>query len=117
MIKFITLFAEDLEKTADVYRALGLIFAGERHGDGPYHLAHENDGFVIEIYSRTQTRCDGVMLGFEVRELANAKSEILETSATLVKDIAVIDGARRMIVADPEGRQIYIQEGKSRNGN
>lgn len=109
-MKFMTLFAQDLEKTADVYRALGLHFVGEKHGDGPYHLAHDNNGFVVEIYERAPTCCDGMMLGFEVVDLAKAKSDILKTTATVIKDIAGVDGSERMIIADPEGRQLYVQE-------
>ena len=112
MINFVTLFADDLEATADVYRALGLTFVGERHGDGPFHLAHDNGGLVVEIYQKAQANCDGVMLGLEVADLASARAEILRTSARIIKDIAMVDGTARMIVADPEGRQIYVQEVK-----
>jgi hypothetical protein len=105
-----TIFADDLEKTADVYRALGLHFVGEKHGDGPHHLAHVKDGFVFEIYERKQTKCNGMMLGFEVVGLAKVKLDVLKTTATIIKDIACVDGSERMIISDPEGRQVYIQE-------
>lgn len=110
MFKFITFFAEDLEKTADVYRAIGLTFVGEKHGEGPFHLAHEGNGLVIEIYRKSAANCDGMMLGFEVADLSKARSAILATTGTIVKDIARVDGADRMIIADPEGRKLYVSE-------
>ena len=110
MFNFLTLFASDMERTADVYRAIGLSFINEKHGEGPIHLAHEKDGFVLEIYQKSQAICDGMMLGFEASDISETRAKILQTGANLVKDIAKIDGVDRMIVADPEGRQIYIQQ-------
>ncbi|MEP5152099.1 VOC family protein [Planktotalea sp.] len=110
MLNFMTLFANDLETTADIYRALGLEFIGEKHGNGPFHLAHESDGLVLEIYHKPEARCDGMMLGFDVPDLKAAKTALLKTQAQLIKDIAQVDGTPRMILADPEGRQIYVRE-------
>lgn len=110
MFNFITLFAVDMELTADVYRAIGLSFVPEQHGEGPVHLAYEKDGFVLEIYQKPDSVGDAVMLGFTVSDVTDAKVEILETTAAKKADIAVVGGSERMIIADPEGRQIYLQE-------
>ncbi len=115
MFKFITLFANDMNETAKVYQAIGLSFVQEQHGSGPIHLAHEKDGFVLEIYQKHQPQSDAVMLGFDVENLPVVQGSIAETAGTVVKDTARIDGTRRMIIADPEGRQIYLQEAKPRN--
>jgi predicted enzyme related to lactoylglutathione lyase len=110
MLTFMTLFANDLDATADIYRAIGLEFVGEQHGNGPFHLAHEGNGIVLEIYHKPEATCDGMMLGFDVPDLTTLKAALEQTKAKLIKDIAPIDGTNRMILSDPEGRQIYVQE-------
>ena len=75
MISFVTLFARDIERTADVYRLLGFKFVQEQHGSGPRHLAAVNEGMV-----------------------------------PVWRDIESTPGMRRIIVVDPERRQIFIRE-------
>ena len=110
MLKFMTLFAADMGATCEVYRAIGLTFVKEKHGDGPVHYAHESQGLVLEIYQRASAQNDGLMLGFDVSNLVLTKSNLQKTAAKLVKDITPIEGGKRMIFSDPDGLQIYIQQ-------
>ena len=110
MISFLTLFAEDIERTADVYRLLGLRFATERHGAGPLHLASVADGLVVEIYPGKDTASPGTMIGIEVADLAAVRAKLAEAGIRLHRDIEQIDGARRLIAVDPEGRRVFVRE-------
>ncbi|WP_439143836.1 VOC family protein [Planktotalea sp.] len=110
MLKFMTLFAADMGATCEVYRAIGLTFVKEKHGNGPVHYAHESQGLVLEIYQRAGVQNDGLMLGFDVTDLALTKSNLQKTAAKLVKDISAIEAGKRMIFSDPDGLQIYIQQ-------
>ncbi|WP_292156352.1 hypothetical protein [Mesorhizobium sp.] len=73
MISFVTFFARDIERTADVYRLLGFEFVQEQHGSGPKHLAAINEGMVLEIYPGDDAVSPGTMLGVDVADLVAAK--------------------------------------------
>lgn len=110
MISFLTLFAEDIERTADVYRPLGLRFETEKHGAGPSHLAGVADGLVVEIYPGKDTVSPGMMIGFDVADLSIVRAKLAEAGVRLHRDIEQIDGARRLIAVDPEGRRVFVRE-------
>lgn len=49
--KALVLYSKRMERLADFYRRLGLVFTVERHGDGPEHYAADlGGGLVLEIY-------------------------------------------------------------------
>lgn len=105
-IRFLTLFARDVERTAQLYRLLGLGFVEEQHGGGPVHLASVTDAFVLEIYPGADVRSPGVLIGFEVADLDVVREGILAAGFEIVKDATA--EARRLIVADPEGRKLFV---------
>lgn len=110
MISFLTLFAKDIERTADVYRLLGLRFETERHGAGPSHLAGVTNGLVVEIYPGTETVSPGTMIGFDVANLSIVRAKFMEAGVRLHRDIEQIGGERRLIAVDPEGRKLFVRE-------
>lgn len=110
MICFLTLFAEDIERTADVYRLLGLHFTPERHGTGPLHLAGTANGLVVEIYPGKDTASPGMMIGIEVADLAAVRARLADAGVHLQRDIERIGGEKRLIAVDPEGRRIFVRE-------
>jgi hypothetical protein len=116
MFSFITLYAENILKTSRVYECLGLTFMKEQHGDGPVHLACEQDGQVIEIYPGKDATARSILIGFDVSDLDQTKSRLARLDVVVLKDIAEAAGTRRMIVLDPEGREIYIQEMRPASG-
>ena len=113
MITFVTFFARDIERTADVYRLLGLDFTSERHGTGPVHLACVSEKLVLEIYPGEDVASPGVMVGLDVANLDQVRTKVLEAGVPLSRDIDVVAGMRRMIVKDPEGRKIFIRDDKT----
>lgn len=65
MISFVTLFARDIERTADVYRLIGFEFVQEQHGSGPRHLAAVNEGMGFAS-SATKPGVSGLCLTQQV---------------------------------------------------
>lgn len=112
MITFVTFFAQDIERTAKVYRLLGLDFLSEQHGTGPLHLACASESLVLEIYPGEDVASPGVMVGLDVADLDHVRAKVLEAGVPLSRDIDPVAGMRRMIVNDPEGRKIFVREHK-----
>lgn len=108
MIRFVTLFARDIERTAEIYRLLSSDFVQEQHGDEPPHLACVTEKVVLEIYPGESAASPGIMIGFSVPNLNDVRSKILEPGFTVLKNIQADTGMHRMIVTDPEGRRIFI---------
>ena len=109
MIKFVTLYAQDIDKTVAVYQALGLSFVKEQHGAGPVHWACERDGDVLEIYPGLEGPGRSVLMGFEVADLSDAKRALAAAGAVIVKDVADIGGVSRLVAQDPDGRELFVQ--------
>ncbi|TGP26745.1 MULTISPECIES: VOC family protein [unclassified Mesorhizobium] len=114
MISFVMFFARDIERTADVYRLLGFEFVQEQHGSGPKHLAAINEGMVLEIYPGDDAVSPGTMLGVDVADLEDIRARLLAAKVPVWRDIGSGPGVRRIIVIDPEKRQIFVRE-RARN--
>ncbi|WP_422040294.1 VOC family protein [Roseibium sp.] len=112
MIKFITLYARDIHKTAKVYECLGANFDEEQHGEGPVHLACETNGQVLEIYPGLETSSRSALLGFEVTDLEQTKKNLENAGAVIIRDIAIVADALRLIASDPDGRELFVQEAR-----
>ncbi|MBO8193549.1 glyoxalase/bleomycin resistance/dioxygenase family protein [Streptomyces oryzae] len=93
----VVLYAERLDECRRFYGDLGLLFAEERHGEGPLHYAATlPDGTVLELYPATERRpVSSVRLGFGVlgRELSSPLPP------------------GRHVVDDPDGRavELYVE--------
>lgn len=110
-LKFLTLYANQLDQTVAVYEALGLTFEEEKHGDGPVHFSHSTRDLIVEIYPADGRSVEETMMvGFEVENLETVKTILFERGATILKDVAVVNGALRMILKDPDGRKLYVQQ-------
>ncbi|KJF70232.1 VOC family protein [Agrobacterium arsenijevicii] len=108
-LKFLTLYAKQLDRTVAVYEALGIEFEREKHGDGPIHFSHSTRDLIIEIYpAGSRVVAESMILGFTVTDLATVRNLLLENGVTILKDIDVVDGATRMIFEDPDGRRLFI---------
>ena len=103
MMKFLTLYALDIHKTAKVYECVGMRFVEEQHGEGPIHLACESNGHMIEIYPGLEASSRSALLGFEVADLERTRRSLENVGAAIVRDIAVVANARRLIASDPDG--------------
>lgn len=103
----LVLRARDIETTASFYRALGLEFTSEQHGQGPVHFACERDGFVLEIYPLKAGQSevsDSIMLGFQVESLHAALN-------ALSSPVEIKSGETRFCTLhDPDGRSVRLEE-------
>lgn len=106
-LSLLVLRARDIETTVAWYRALGLGFSSEQHGQGPRHFACEHNGFVLEIYplkAGQSELSDSILLGFEVESLEEALD-------TLHLSAEIKTGESRFCsVLDPDGRTVRLQE-------
>jgi len=112
----IVIRAADIEQTLRFYRALGLEFVEEQHGNGPLHYACDLSGTVIEIYpgkpgAAPDRRSGGAtLLGFQVDLLEPALKAIEEIGATVLTPPQNSPWGRRAVVQDPDGRAIELNE-------
>lgn len=107
-LNFITLQARDIDKTATLYRLLGLDFVEERHGTGPRHLATETAGLALEIYPGEPVAGDGLLLGFNVEDLQDCRDRLAAACVTIASDVAERQGLLRLIALDADGRRVLV---------
>ncbi|WP_298517949.1 VOC family protein [uncultured Kordia sp.] len=96
----------------DQYEKLGFQFEYHQHGNGPFHYASEQNGFVFEIYplTKSQQKADNsTRLGFDVANL-EAKIKMLESSTwkILSKPKETAWGLTAL-VQDLDGRKVELK--------
>jgi len=89
MINFLMLKAVDIEKTSNVFRAVGIDFVEEQHGSGPVHLA---------------------MVGVEVPSLSVVERLCRSLDVSIKHGVETVGTFRRMILETPEGAELFVQE-------
>lgn len=110
-LNLIVLRAADLGRSVAFYRALGLVFVSERHGQGPEHFTCDVGGVVLELYPRSGSEPSmGTRLGFRVSSLARSLDNLHEVGAAVLTDPRESQWGRRAVVADPEGHRVELLE-------
>jgi lactoylglutathione lyase len=112
MLCLVVIRAQNVDRLASFYTALGFHFTKHRHGKGPEHLSSTIGETVFEIYpsngageSTTSTR-----LGFSVPSLTNALGELRKIHATVLTEPSDTPYGRRAVVKDFEGHKVEIYE-------
>ena len=112
MLSLLVIRAQDINRLASFYAALGLRFTKHRHGKGPEHLSSKIGETVFEIYpangaeeSTTFTR-----LGFSVPSLNNALDQLRGLDATVLVEPSETEFGRRAVVKDFEGHKVELYE-------
>lgn len=105
-LSLLVIRAADAERTVAFYRALGLSFERERHGNGPVHHAAKCGGTVIEVYPAHpgKSPSGSVRLGFCVPDVAEATASLLRAGGVL-RTSAI---AERAVVLDPAGNSVEL---------
>jgi lactoylglutathione lyase len=113
----VVLFATDPTATAAFYRALGVVLEDEHHGEGAIHFATELGPVHFAIYpaetpGRSPQRRHGgsVFPGFYVDSLEHVVSAVLETGAPILAEHEQMDWGCRVLVEDPDGRTVEINQ-------
>ena len=108
-LNLVVLRCVEVERAARFYRALGVSFVREQHGNGPEHLSGRAGTVLLELYPRDPTNpVDGTRLGFSVGSL---NASIAATTAAGGSTVSPPrDGAwgRRAVVAAPDGRRVEL---------
>ena len=112
MLSLVVIRAQDIDRLASFYEALGLQFTKHRHGKGPEHLSSTIGETVFEIYpsngaseSTVSTR-----LGFSVPSLTNTLGQLRGLDATVLVEPSQTEFGRRAVVKDFEGHKVELYE-------
>lgn len=102
--------AADLERTRAFYAALGLLMHREAHGSGPTHYVSDACGLVFEVYPAApgQPPTTDVRLGFQVDSVDGLLPMLVDAGGVVVSAPSDVDGGRRAVVADPDGRKVEL---------
>ena len=103
------------EKLAAFYQKIGLSFCFHQHGNGPFHYASEQDGFVFEIYPllKNQLEADNsIRLGFEIKNLDQTILILEKENTPILKQPYFSPWGYTAIVKDLDGRKIELVEYK-----
>jgi lactoylglutathione lyase len=113
----LVLFAADSEATAAFYRALGVEFEEEDHGEGPAHFAAEVGPIHFAIYPAqapgraTEHRSGGgVFPGFYVASLDRAVDALGRVDSRILTEHEQMPWGCRVVVEDPDGRAIEVNQ-------
>src|SRR5262245_49983749 len=104
-MNLLVLRCKDIEATRRFYEQLGIVFASEKHGNGPNHYAWENVGFVFELYPTSDVGApDNIRLGFSTQSLAELSGNIRHGSGvTILKPPYATAERLVMLLQDPDG--------------
>lgn len=94
------------------YEQLGFEFDYHRHGNGPFHYASENDGFVFEIYPlsvKTDVSDEAIRLGFDVKNLEVLLVELEKSNWKVISRVSHTPWGPTAIVQDLDGRKVELR--------
>ncbi len=95
---------------------MGHKFDYHQHGNGPFHYASEQDGFVFEIYPLTKSMekmDNSLRLGFEVENLRSTINEIANSDWKIVRGVKETEWGLIAIIQDLDGRKIELKNKQS----
>jgi catechol 2,3-dioxygenase-like lactoylglutathione lyase family enzyme len=119
LLNLLVLRSRDAHATAAFYRALGLHFEQEQHGNGPVHLSSASGGVLLEIYPlrpSNQSGADGadadraITLGFAVPSLAASLDALEQAGFSPQKPPQPSSWGAFANVSDPDGRIVRLSE-------
>ena len=116
-IASLVMFTVDCGKTAEFYRAVGLDLGAEQHDEGPLHFAAELDGVHFAVYQaesagRAPARRSGgsSFPGFYVASLDDTAAALAGVAAPLLSGHEEMPWGCRIVVEDPDGRPVEINQ-------
>ena len=116
-VSSIVLFSANSERTIRFYESLGIAFELEDHGDGRLHAATDVGDVHVAVFPAPATgsapgwRADGsTFVGFYVESLNDTLVALGRLGATVVLDHEVCEWGCRVVVEDPDGRPVEINE-------
>lgn len=112
MLSLVVIRAQDIDRLASFYAALGFQFTKHRHGTGPEHLSSTIGETVFEIYpvNRSNESTVSTRLGFSVPSLSDALGQLRRINATVLTEPSDSPFGRRAVVKDFEGHKVELYE-------
>lgn len=114
-LSLVVLRTADVLKTLLFYRAFGLEFEQECHGQGVIHYACTLGTSTIEIYplidgsAQSPVQSGATMLGFKVANI-DAVLTKLQKIGTVLPTRESTSRGRRVVLNDPDGRKVELTE-------
>jgi len=111
-LSLLVLRTADLDRSVRFYRALGLQFAEEQHGDGPVHYSCALGQTILELYpAKPGSGPDSATrIGFRVDSVAETMQRLVELEVEVRTPPSKSPTSSRAIVLDPDRRTIEIQQ-------
>jgi predicted enzyme related to lactoylglutathione lyase len=115
-LSLLVLRTADVQKTLSFYRAFGLEFDQECHGQGVIHYACTLGTSTIEIYptkdgsAPSPVQGGATMLGFRVANIDTVLIKLQEIGDTVLPTIKSTPWGRRIVLTDPDGRKVELTE-------
>ncbi len=110
-LNLVVIRSADMDRSAEFYSKLGLIFTKHSHGKGPEHYACELGSVVFDIYpAKEKENTAGTRLGFQLNEIDSTIRNLIEHGAAIISEPKDSEWGRRAVVADPDGHKVELVE-------
>ncbi|BAY95563.1 MULTISPECIES: VOC family protein [unclassified Tolypothrix] len=115
-LSLVVLRTTDVLKTLLFYRAFGLEFEQECHGQGVIHYACTLGISTIEIYpgidgsAQSPVQSGATMLLFKVANIDAVLTKLQEIGNTILPTVQSTLLFRRVVLTDPDGRKVELTE-------
>ena len=100
----------DIHRSIGFYEQLGLSFVLHSHGRGPEHYAAEVEGFVFEIYPKSDPadNTSRTRLGFHVEDVDATLSRLRTLDVKVLAVASDSPWGRRAVVEDFDGHAVEL---------
>ncbi|MGN6544699.1 MAG: VOC family protein [Aureliella sp.] len=109
MMNLIVLRSSDIDRAAEFYSQMGMLFTKHRHGRGPEHYTSSINGFVFELYPLgDHPPTIGTRIGFSVDDVDSIVPLLVEIGAELVSPVSDSQWGRRAVMKDFDGHVVEL---------
>jgi len=115
-LNLLVLRTTNLEITISFYQKIGLSFTEEQHGKGPIHYSCQIDNILLEIYPGTsgnapeRKSAGATLIGFQVDNLDKIVEALSDLEGSILSFPQDSPWGRRMVIQDPDGRAIELNQ-------
>ena len=106
----------DIDRAAEFYSQMGLLFTKHRHGKGPEHYTSCVADFVFELYPLGKhPPTIGTRIGFSVDDVDSVLPLLVAIGAEVISPVADSEWGRRAVVKDLDGHVVELLTPPSRD--
>lgn len=108
-VNLLVLRSPDIDRAAEFYSEIGLLFTKHCHGSGPEHYTSCVGGFVFELYPLgNQPPTIGTRIGFSVNDVDSMVPMLVALGAKVISPAADTEWGRRAVVKDFDGHVVEL---------